>query len=171
MIHCDNAVDFRTVYDAHIDILLKVVTRITNDTEAAEDLVHDSLIKAHEKKMCFPTLEEAKYWLLRVSRNAALNYVKRCATEKKAYKKVYYEDNRKQAIAEDELVKAQDVQNVSKMLDKIGAKYKEVLVLKEYGNLSYKEIGKMLGISETNVKVRVFRARQQLERLLLPYTK
>jgi len=37
-----------------------------------------------------------------------------------------------------------------------------VLVLKEYGELNYKEIGRILGISEGNVKVRVFRAREQL---------
>jgi RNA polymerase sigma-70 factor (ECF subfamily) len=37
-----------------------------------------------------------------------------------------------------------------------------VLVLKEYGLLNYKEIGRVLGISEGNVKVRVFRAREAL---------
>ena len=37
-----------------------------------------------------------------------------------------------------------------------------VLTLKEYSGLNYKEIGKILNISEGNVKIRVFRARQQL---------
>jgi RNA polymerase sigma-70 factor (ECF subfamily) len=37
---------------------------------------------------------------------------------------------------------------------------REVLVLKEYGGMNYKEIGKVLGISEGNVKVRAFRARE-----------
>jgi predicted DNA-binding protein (UPF0251 family) len=36
------------------------------------------------------------------------------------------------------------------------------MVLKEYGDLNYKEIGRALGISEGNVKVRVFRARERL---------
>jgi RNA polymerase sigma-70 factor (ECF subfamily) len=35
-------------------------------------------------------------------------------------------------------------------------------VLKEYGEMNYKEIGRALGISEGNVKVRVFRARERL---------
>jgi RNA polymerase sigma-70 factor (ECF subfamily) len=34
--------------------------------------------------------------------------------------------------------------------------------LKEYGELNYNEIGRALGISEGNVKVRVFRARERL---------
>jgi len=37
-----------------------------------------------------------------------------------------------------------------------------VLILKEYAEMNYKEIGKALGISEGNVKVRVFRARERL---------
>ena len=41
-----------------------------------------------------------------------------------------------------------------------------VLVLKEYGQLNYKEIGSILGITEGNVKVRVFRARERLLELL-----
>ena len=41
-----------------------------------------------------------------------------------------------------------------------------VLILKEYAELNYKEIGKTLGITEGNVKVRVFRAREQLSKLL-----
>jgi len=40
------------------------------------------------------------------------------------------------------------------------------LILKEYGELNYKEIGRALGISEGNVKVRVFRARERLAGLL-----
>ena len=41
-----------------------------------------------------------------------------------------------------------------------------VLVLKEYAEMNYKEIGRVLGISEGNVKVRVFRARERLSVLL-----
>ena len=41
-----------------------------------------------------------------------------------------------------------------------------VIILKEYGDLDYKSIGKVLGISEGNVKVRVHRARKKLEETL-----
>jgi RNA polymerase sigma-70 factor (ECF subfamily) len=43
---------------------------------------------------------------------------------------------------------------------------KEVLVLREYGDLNYKEIGEALGITEGNVKVRVFRAREQITKMI-----
>ena len=43
---------------------------------------------------------------------------------------------------------------------------KEVLILKEYADMNYKEIGRQLGITEGNVKVRVFRAKAQLLKLI-----
>jgi RNA polymerase sigma-70 factor (ECF subfamily) len=39
-------------------------------------------------------------------------------------------------------------------------------MLKEYTEFNYKEIGRILGISEGNVKVRIFRARERLEAIL-----
>ena len=51
-------------------------------------------------------------------------------------------------------------------LEKLPKNMREVLVLREYGDLNYKEIGKVLGITEGNVKVRMFRAREQLEKLI-----
>ena len=51
-------------------------------------------------------------------------------------------------------------------LKKLPDNLREVLVLREYGEMNYKDIGKQLGISEGNVKVRVFRAREQLTKLI-----
>ena len=41
-----------------------------------------------------------------------------------------------------------------------------VLILKEYEGMNYKEIAKVLGITEGNVKVRAFRAREALLSIL-----
>jgi RNA polymerase sigma-70 factor (ECF subfamily) len=49
-----NPVDFKKIYDATMQMLYKVSFRIVNDEEAAEDLAHDSLIKANEKNLTFP---------------------------------------------------------------------------------------------------------------------
>ena len=56
-----NPVDFKKIYDATMQMLFKVSYRIVNDEEAAEDLAHDSLIKANEKELTFPSINDAKY--------------------------------------------------------------------------------------------------------------
>lgn len=159
-------VDFKTIYAETMQMLYKISYRIVNDEEAAEDLAHDSLIKANEKELTFPSINDAKFWLIRVVKNASLNYVKRKAREKKAYEKALYEETRVFHSGETELLKAETIKTAQEALNKLPAKLKEVVVLAEYGDMTYKEIGKVVGISEGNVKVRIFRARKLLEEML-----
>ena len=158
--------DFRKVYNAVMPLLFKVSYRILNDEEAAEDLAHDSLIKMHEKEAVFPSLDDAKYWLIRVVKNASLNYAKRKTRERKAYERVLKEDRRKIDSGETELLKTETLKQTREALNKLPVNLKTVLILKEYAELNYKEIGRVLGITEGNVKVRVFRAREQLAKLI-----
>lgn len=161
-----NPVDFKKIYDASMQMLFKISYRIVNDEEAAEDLAHDSLIKANEKELVFPSLNDAKYWLIRVVKNASLNYIKRKDRERKAYEKVLYEDHRKSDSGETDLLKKDSMEKAREELKKLPKNLREVLMLREYGDLNYKEIGKVLGITEGNVKVRVFRAREQLLKII-----
>lgn len=158
--------DFRKIYDGSMQMLYKVSYRIVNDEEAAEDIVHDSLIKMTEKALVFPSLNDAKYWLIRVVKNASLNYVKRKGRERKAYEKALYEDHRKQDSGETELLKDETRRRAKEALNKLPENLRMVLILREYAELNYKEIGRVLGITEGNVKVRVFRAREQLSKLI-----
>ncbi len=165
-VNAGNPSDFKMIYDTSMQMLFRISFRIVNDEEAAEDLVHDSLIKANEKGLVFPSLNDAKYWLIRVVKNAALNYVKRKERERKAYEKVLYEDNHNFDSGETKLLKKDSVNKAREALKKLPKSLQEVLMLREYGDLNYKEIGKILGITEGNVKVRVFRARKQLAKLI-----
>jgi len=161
-----NEAEFRKVYNSAFPILYKVAYRIANSSEAAEDLCHDALFRLHEKNMVFPTPEEATYWLIRVVKNASLNYAKRKQRERKAYLRAFKEDVRQAETGEGQLVKKETKDEVVKAMDKLPENLRIVLVFKEYAELNYKEIGRVLGISEGNVKVRVFRARERLAVLL-----
>jgi RNA polymerase sigma-70 factor (ECF subfamily) len=158
--------DFKRLYDATFPVLFRVAYRITNNTEAAEDLCQDSFFRLYERNMVFPNSEEAKYWLIRVVKNASLNYAKRKDRERKAYQRAFKEDFRQEESGEGLLVKKETSEEVQEALDKLPENLKMVLILKEYAEMNYKEIGRILGISEGNVKVRVFRARERLAALL-----
>ncbi|MDR1862770.1 MAG: RNA polymerase sigma factor [Treponema sp.] len=161
-----SSTEFRRLYDGVFPILLKVAYRITSSAEAAEDLCQEAFFRLHEKKMVFPNKEEAKYWLIRVVKNAALNYAKRKVRERKAYQKAFREETRVEETGEGLLIKKESREEIRSALDKLPENLRIVLILKEYGELNYKEIGRALGISEGNVKVRVFRAREKLAQLL-----
>jgi RNA polymerase sigma-70 factor (ECF subfamily) len=158
--------EFRQLYDSVFPILFRVVYRIVRSEEAAEDLCQDTFSRLYEKKIGFPNPEEAKYWLIRVATNASLNYVKRKDRERKAYQKAFQENTRNSETSESELLKKETKEEIQEALKKLPKNLRMVLILREYGELNYKKIGHVLGISEGNVKVRVFRARERLTGLL-----
>lgn len=160
------AAAFRRLYETVFPILFRVCYRITGSEEAAEDLCQEAFFRLHEKNMVFPNPDEAKYWLIRVVKNAALNYAKRKERERKAYLRAFREDTRTPETGEGILIKKETRLEIEEALNKLPENLRMVLVLKEYGELNYKEIGRTLGISEGNVKVRVFRARERLAALL-----
>jgi RNA polymerase sigma-70 factor (ECF subfamily) len=158
--------EFRKLYDAVFPILFRVAYRIANSEEAAEDLCQEAFSRLHEKDMSFPNQEEAKYWLIRVVKNAALNYAKRKDRERKAYQRAFREDTRQEETGEGLYIRKEIQAEIQEALKKLPGHLQMVIMLKEYGEMNYKEIGRVLGISEGNVKVRVFRARERLARLL-----
>lgn len=158
---------FKALYDETFSMLWRVARRIAGSDEAAEDIVHDSYIKVVERWGMFPTKDDAKYWLIRVVKNNALNWIKRKGREQKVYQRYFKEtEGRSSESPESEALKNEASDGMRRYLDRLPEKFRTVLVLKEYGLLNYKEIGKALGIAEGNVKVRVFRAREALAAMM-----
>jgi RNA polymerase sigma-70 factor (ECF subfamily) len=158
--------EFRELYNFAFPVLYKVSYRITHSGEEAEDLCHNAFFRLHERNMVFPNYKEATYWLIRVIKNDALNYAKREQRKRKAYQKFFKEDARQVSTGEGDLVKKETTEEVQEALNKLPKSLRDVLIMKEDIGWSYREIGKAIGISEGNVKVRVFRARKRLAVLL-----
>lgn len=157
---------FKRVYEHVYPIIFRIVYRITGREDVAEDLCQEAFIKYYERIESFPDDDQAKYWLIRVAKNQALNSAKRSGRERRAYERVFHEPQRVPMSGEDEVIRKESESAVQAALQLLPDKVRTVLVLKEYGQLNYREIGTILGITEGNVKVRVFRARARLLELL-----
>jgi RNA polymerase sigma-70 factor (ECF subfamily) len=178
--------EFERIFSQNVDLLLRIAVRITNDWDSAEDVVQEAFGKLLEKRMHFPSDEEARFWLIRVVKNGAINLSKRKVREFKAYEHWWNAETTQARTsasaallgdvdsqnagtdqsAEHELLMKESAQEVRDALMRLPEKLRVVLVLKEYEGMSYKEIAKVLGITEGNVKVRAFRAREALFSLL-----
>ncbi|HSV56133.1 MAG TPA: RNA polymerase sigma factor [Magnetospirillaceae bacterium] len=150
------------LYESAFSLLYRIAYRISGSEEAAQDIVHDSFERLMEKRIPFPTQDDAKFWLIRVVKNNALNWAKRKGREGRAYERYFRETDEATFSAEDETFRRFAAEELKEKLGKLPENFRMVLILKEYGLLNYKEIGRVLGISEGNVKVRVFRAREAL---------
>jgi RNA polymerase sigma-70 factor (ECF subfamily) len=147
-------------------MLIRVAFRIAGTEEAAEDIVHEAFIRLIEKKIPFATLDDAKFWLIRVVKNGALNYAKRKGREARAYERWWRGEKTESEAVDQELLRGESKEEMRNLLDRLPENLRSVLVLKEYGGMNYKEIGRALGITEGNVKVRAFRAREALLSML-----
>ncbi len=162
----ENADVFNTVYEKVFPTLVRIAYHTTGDMIIAEDLCHEALLKYHERNISFPDYDQTKYWLIRVVKNLSLNYEKRRTRESRAYAKFSKEPQGKAESGETLYLKKEMELSLNNALQELPEKLRTVLVLREYGDLNYKEISKILKITEGNVKVRIYRARERLGELL-----
>lgn len=167
-IRSSNEASFRQVYNEVFPVIMRVAYHVTYNADVAEDICQEAFIKFYDKDMVFPSVDEAKFWLIRVTKNLAINHIKRKARENASLERI-----KKAPVAtnpfkdgQSELLQKEGRLAVRKAIAQLPEIYRTVIVLREYGDLDYKQIAKILKISESNVKVRVHRARKELEGLL-----
>lgn len=158
---------FAQVYARHFKLVFRVAYSITRNEAISEEMSQEAFLRYYERMDRLPTGDEARYWLLRVVRNLCYNHEKRKGREARANQRSFHEPQRDSVNeGEQALLEQESRQQVLDALERIPFNLRTVLVMKEYGEMNYKEIGRTLGISEGNVKIRVFRARQQLQEYL-----
>jgi RNA polymerase sigma-70 factor, ECF subfamily len=162
----DQSYTFREVYDEVFPVLFKVVYHIIRDKTVTEDLCQEAFIRYYNKRIPLPNQQESRYWLIRVAKNLAFNYRKRKKREGVAVDRIKHQGQNVQEDSQLNIIKDETRTMIKNAVDDLPEKYKSVLILKEYGELNYKEIAKILHISENNVKIRVYRARVLLEKKL-----
>ena len=131
----------------------------------ADDVVQDTFLKYHCSKKDFSSQEHIKAWLLRVAINKAKDHAR------SFWKKntVSIEELMTASPENEELTLAQkdDGKRILEDVMKLPSKYRIVIHLFYYDDLSVAEIAKVLGLSESNVKTRLSRARNMLKNDIL----
>ncbi len=127
----------------------------------AEDITQNVFLKLYENLGNIRKTQSVVSWLYSTARNEVYTHLRR--------KKIKKED----FIGEDFEVKSYDdlagdfegaelKELIRIEVNEMNEEFKEVFILREYSGLSYKEIAGVLSIEESQVKGRLFRARQKL---------
>jgi len=158
---------FAELFEGFHDDLFRVAWRICGRTEVAEELCQEAFLRYYERRDRLPVGDEARYWLIRVVKNLAFNHEKRQGREREAYR-LYARQPRESSGNEGEqhVLAEESRESVRKALLAVPYKLRVALILKEYAGYPYVDIASILRISENNVKIRVFRARQHLSKIL-----
>ena len=157
---------FQIVYEQVFPVVMRVAYHVTYNMDMSEDICQEAFIKFYEKNIYFRSIDESKYWLIRVVKNMSINVVKRKVREQATVERLKQVTPKPSASGEEALLGNETRIAVREAVEKLPEKLKSVLVLREYANLNYRQIAQILRISESNVKVRAHRARKMMETLL-----
>lgn len=152
---------FAALVEEHQDKLRNFLYRYTRSQQDAEDLTQDTFVKAYRNIHRYDSKYSFSTWLYTIARRTAYNHFRdRKPTEALEYDVVEDSDR------PDEEASLEDEKNwVWEAAKKLKPDFREALSLKYVEDLSIEEISKIMGKSQTNVKIILFRARNQLKKL------
>lgn len=152
-------------------ILFRVIRSYIKEEELVEDIMQDTYIKSYEKLGEFNAESSFGTWLIRIGINECLQYLRK---NKRNPVDNYPEHEAKILQLPDTSFMEPDNQYhqnelkllVEKAVDQLPEKYKVVFVLSETESMSTENISACLNISHSNVKVRLYRAKNMLKEQL-----
>ena len=148
----------------HGEELLRLAYTYVKKHEVAEDIVQDVLLKAYEQRGQFLGKASYKTYLYRMTINRCYDYFRSWS-----YRNTVLTDQLTKIIKNPQRSDQIDNENptyVGECILKLPIKYREVLILYYYKDLSQEEIAELLSISVNTVKTRMVRGRERLKKLL-----
>ncbi len=178
----DRNLDFNALYDKYEKKIFNIIYRMIGDYEEAVDLTQETFISAYRHYDKFRGDSKVFTWLYQIARNLCINRIRQ--RERQRSLRIESLDQPRDANDEDSMTREiADIshsphhkleekelrQRVLAAIESLPPDYKEVILLREFQELSYNEIVEVTGLTLENVKTRLSRARGMLRRKLEPY--
>ena len=147
---------------SHLDAAYNLARWLVRNETDAEDVVQDAYVRAFRY---LHTLREgeSRPWLLAIVRNACHDRLRRgqAASESADEDIDCYETDT--PSPEMILLRKRDAEALHDALERLPSELREVLILREWERMSYKDIAEITGLPSGTVMSRLWRARQQLQ--------
>src|SRR6187200_1038571 len=151
----------------HLDAAFNYARWLTRNEADAEDVVQDACVRAMR---FFSSLrdDDARAWLFTIVRNAWYSRVSRKANVAEGTRLNDGQDQRPDNALdpEERLLQQHTIALVRAALEQLPADFREVIVLREFEGLSYKEIAAVVRVPVGTVMSRLARARERLMAVL-----
>ena len=144
------------------DKLFRLALRITLDRAEAEDVVQDTMIRVWNKRDEWQQFESVEAYCLIVAKNLAID-----RSQKKDDQNVELTPEMAEEADTsgpyDRLVNNERMKIIHRLIDELPEKQRLIMQLRDIEGESYKDIAKVLQLTEEQVKVNLFRARQKVK--------
>jgi RNA polymerase sigma factor (sigma-70 family) len=160
---------FGVLYDSYIQKIYNFIYYKTFHKELAEDLTSKTFVKALENIERF-SFDKGKFssWLYQIARNTVIDHYR---SKKNEFDLADFWGISDNSDFHSQLENQQSIEEVKKYLTKLTKEQQEIVVMRVWDDLSYKEISQILGKSEASCKMVFSRVmkdlRQNLTHILL----
>ena len=139
------------------DNLFATAFSVCRNPQDADDVVQETFIQYHTTDRCFESEQHIRAWLIRTAINKAKN-VNRAFWRRTSVPLEEY--------IETLVFETPEAEGLFEKVMRLPEKYRTVIHLFYYEDYAVKEIAEILGLSESNVKVRLTRGREMLRKAL-----
>ena len=143
--------------------LFRLALRITLNRFEAEDIVQDTLIKVWNRRSDWNDIDSIEAFSLTICRNLSLDRIKRKENYNDSLEDVKGAEPLASSNPQDRMIQADRVGLIKQIVDSLPEKQRSCMQLRDFEGKSYKEIATILDITEEQVKVNIFRARQAVK--------
>lgn len=152
------------LFERHQRALFNFFFRLTGSRQTSEDLVQEVFLRILRYRATYRPHSQFRTWMYHLARHVHIDRVK--AARHEVAIDAVAEPVDRTATTVDQLAQAQARALLRQALLRLPVEKREVLVLSRFHGLSYAEVGDVLGCEANAVKVRVFRAMQQLRQIV-----
>jgi RNA polymerase sigma-70 factor (ECF subfamily) len=156
--------DFESAAMPHLDDLFRTALRVSGDRSEAEDLVQETYLQAWKSFDRFESGTNCRAWLYKILFHVIQHHRRRWfnkksvrETDEQLIDQIAYEPPVPQHLRDEEVLAA---------FDKVPSQYREVVLLADVQEFSYKEVAATLAIPVGTVMSRLSRGRKLLRQLL-----
>jgi RNA polymerase sigma factor (sigma-70 family) len=159
---------FSYLVDRHKDKAFNLAFRICGNREEAEEIAQDAFVKAYRSLKNFKMKSSFATWLYRIVYNTAISLVRSRRKGVLALEEFPADAVDFLSFNRNEDEAADDYRNslVNFALQKISEDERGLITLYYYNELDTEEISKITGINKSNIKVKLFRARQKMSEII-----
>ena len=142
------------------NILYRLALRITLNSQEAEDVVQDVIIKMWKMGERLNDVENLESYALRLTRNLSIDRQRMKVNQAESFDELEDFNGGISNSIESRLEQQERIDSIRDIMMQMPEKQRSVMQLRDFEGKIYKEIALALEISEDQVKVNIFRARQ-----------
>lgn len=157
--------DIGEIYERYGPEVYRFLLRLSGNPTLSEDITQTTFLKAIEHIDSFKEQCSLKTWLCQIAKNEYLNTLKKAESRNVSLEEEHLEHSRTTVGLEEQMAHAETAREIRAAVNHLKEPYKEVFILRVYGELSFREIGDVFGKSEVWGRVTYLRSREKVVEL------